>query len=159
VKPARRRRGWRSYLKPALGYGVLAIAVIYALYRGSKLAVQANVLRVSHVALAGNERMSRGEVLAVLSGLTGESLLTTDLERWRGRVLASPWVRDAALRRSLPSTIEVEIWERRPAAIGRMNSDMYLIDDRGVLIDQYGPQYADLDLPIVDGLVTASSPD
>ena len=35
--------------------------------------------------------------------------------------------------------------------------ELYLIDDGGVIIDQYGPQYADLDLPIVDGLVIGSS--
>ena len=29
---------------------------------------------------------------------------------------------------------------------------MYLVDSRGIVIDEYGPQYADLDLPIVDGL-------
>jgi hypothetical protein len=29
---------------------------------------------------------------------------------------------------------------------------MYLVDERGVAIDRYGPQYADLDLPIIDGL-------
>jgi cell division septal protein FtsQ len=32
---------------------------------------------------------------------------------------------------------------------------MYLVDDRGVVIDQYGPQYAALDLPIIDGLSAA----
>ena len=67
-------------------------------------------------------------------------------------MLASPWVRDAALRRSLPSTVEVVILERDPIGIGRINGDMYLVDDLGVVIDQYGPQYADLDLPIIDGL-------
>ena len=35
---------------------------------------------------------------------------------------------------------------------------MYLVDDRGEIIDQYGPQYADLDLPIVDGLAVARQP-
>ena len=32
---------------------------------------------------------------------------------------------------------------------------MYLVDERGVIIDQYGPQYADFDLPIIDGLSAA----
>src|SRR5205823_5250334 len=44
---------------------------------------------------------------------------------------------------------------RTPIGIARVKSsggDLYLVDERGVLIDQYGPQYADLDLPIVDGL-------
>jgi cell division septal protein FtsQ len=39
---------------------------------------------------------------------------------------------------------------------------MYLIDERGSIIDLYGPQYEDLDLPIVDGLeagpATAAGP-
>jgi cell division septal protein FtsQ len=29
---------------------------------------------------------------------------------------------------------------------------MYLIDAKGVIIDEYGPSYADIDLPIIDGL-------
>jgi len=46
----------------------------------------------------------------------------------------------------------VAILERRPIGVGRLNGDMFLVDERGVVIDQYGPQYADLDLPIIDGL-------
>jgi len=95
-------------------------------------------------------------VLAILNGLRGESLVWTDLDHWRKQLLASPWVRDAALRRSLPSTIEVAISERQPFGIGRINADMYLVDERGVIIDQYGPQYADLDLPIIDGLAAVN---
>jgi cell division protein FtsQ len=121
------------------------------------VAAAAHVLRVDRIVVRGNERLSKGEVLAVLNGLRGESLVWTDLDRWRKRLMASPWVRDAALRRSLPSTVEVVVSERQPIGIGRVNGDMYLIDERGAVIDQYGPQYADLDLPIVDGL--SASPD
>ena len=115
------------------------------------------MLQVDRIVVRGNERLSRGEILAVLNGLRGESLVWTDLDRWRRRLLASPWVRDAALRRSLPSTVEVVVLERQPIGIGRINTDMYLVDERGVVIDQYGPQYADLDLPIIDGLSAAPS--
>jgi len=72
-------------------------------------------------------------------------------------LLSSPWVRDAALRRSLPATVDVVVSERQPIGIGRINGgDMYLVDERGVIIDQYGPQYADLDLPIIDGLAAVN---
>jgi cell division septal protein FtsQ len=70
--------------------------------------------------------------------------------------MATPWVRDAALRRSLPSTVEVVVVERQPIGIGRIDGEMYLVDERGVIIDRYGPQYADLDLPILDGLSAPS---
>ena len=111
---------------------------------------------MNRIVVHGNERLSKGEVLAVLSGLRGESLLWTDLEAWRRRLLSSPWVRDAALRRSLPATVDVVVSERQPIGIGRINGgDMYLVDERGVIVDQYGPQYADLDLPIIDDAVAA----
>jgi cell division protein FtsQ len=155
VKPSRRKKSWRGLVKPVAIWATLTPALIYGLYRTSLIAAHAHVLQVEKITVRGNERLSKGEVLAVLNGLRGESLVWTDLDRWRTRLKASPWVRDAALRRSLPSTIEIVISERQPIGIGRINSDMYLVDERGVIIDQYGPQYADLDLPIIDGLSAA----
>src|SRR6185503_16930275 len=84
----------------------------------------------------------------------GENIVWTDLTAWRRRLLSSPWVRDAALRRSLPSTVEVKVWERAPIGIGRIKGELYLVDEHGVVIDEYGPKYADFDLPIIDGLTT-----
>jgi len=162
VKPSRTRRRWAARLRPLFRYGLAAVVLAYGVYLASGGAADAHVLRVDRIDVRGNERLSQGEVLAVLSGLRGESLVWTDLDRWRQRLLASPWVRDAALRRSLPSTVEVVVWERQPIAVGRLTNDMYLIDERGSIIDLYGPQYEDLDLPIVDGLeagpATAAGP-
>lgn len=152
VKPSRKRRKWQAVVRPILRYGVIAAVLLYCAYRGLGVVAHAHVLKVDRIVVRGNERLSRGEVLAVLNGLRGESLIWTDLEGWRRRLLATAWVRDAALRRSLPSTVEVDVLERRPIGIGRIRGDMYLVDDHGIVIDQYGPQYADLDLPIIDGL-------
>jgi cell division protein FtsQ len=157
VKPARRRKGWRALVVPIARIAVLVAVVGFAGYRAAMVAVHAHVLEVDRIVVRGNERLSRGEVLAVLTGLRGESLIWTDLDSWRQRLLSSPWVRDAALRRSLPSTVEVAISERQPIGIGRLNGEMYLVDGEGVVIDQFGPQYADLDLPIVDGLEGGSA--
>jgi len=152
VKPARRRAGWRAVAQPVAKGSLVALVTAYALYRGATMAAHAHVLTVDRIVVSGNERLSKGEVIAVLSGLRGESLLFTNLDAWRTRLLASPWVKDAALRRSLPATIEVAVLERSPVGVARMNGELYLVDERGVIIDQFGPQYADLDLPIVDGL-------
>jgi cell division protein FtsQ len=155
VKPSRRKRSWRALATPLLIWAACAAGLAYGVVRLSASAAHAQVLQIETITVRGNERMSKGEVLAVLTGLRGESLVWTDLDVWRRRLMASPWVRDAALRRSLPSTIDVVVSERQPIGIGRINGDMYLVDERGVIIDQYGPQYADLDLPIIDGLAAA----
>jgi cell division protein FtsQ len=158
VKPARRRRHWLALLRPLVRVAAVAVVAAYSLYRLSWIAAHAHVLQIDRVIVRGNERLSEGEVLAVLSGMRGESLVWTDLDAWRRRLLASPWVREAALRRSLPSTVEVFVRERQPIGVGRINDDVYLVDEQGVIIDQYGPQYADLDLPLVDGLSSIDGP-
>jgi cell division protein FtsQ len=157
VKPARsRHHNWRKLAMPVARYVSVALLVAYAVYRGAGIVVNAHVLQVDRIVVHGNERLSKGDVLTMLSDLRGENVLWTDLDRWRGKLLGSHWVRDASLRRSLPSTIDVTVAERQPVGIGRLNGNMFLVDDRGVVIDQYGPQYADLDLPIIDGLASSS---
>jgi cell division protein FtsQ len=155
VKPARSRRTRRALVRPAAMLVFVIVALLFGLARGRALMGQLGVLQVDRVVVHGNQRLSKGEVLAVLGGLRGQSLFLTDLDAWRGRLLSSPWVRDAALHRSLPSTVDVMISERQPIGVSRQNGEMYLVDERGVVIDEYGPQYADLDLPIIDGLTTS----
>jgi cell division protein FtsQ len=92
-------------------------------------------------------------VQALIAGLQGENILTASLDRYRERLLESPWVADAALRRVLPGTVEVVVSERRPIGLCRVNGDLYLLGRDGTILDEYGPQYAEYDLPIIDGVL------
>jgi cell division protein FtsQ len=158
VKPARRRRPWRGFAAWLVKYAVVAGFAAFVVYRGGDVVAQARMLEIDRVVVRGNTRLSTGEVLALLNGLRGENLVWTDLGAWRRRLLASPWVRDATLRRSLPSTVEVVVSEREPIGVGRVNGSLYLVDERGAIIDDYGPQYGDLDLPVIDGLAGPHAP-
>lgn len=157
LRPARRRSAWATRLVMAartLG----AVCVLGGIgWYASQVVLQAGVLAVDDIRVRGNQHLARGEVMALLAGLPGQHILFTDLELWRRRVLNSPWVEQAALRRVLPSTVEVVIRERRPVAIGRLRGDLYLVDESGLVIDEYGPAYAQFDLPIVDGLADVPS--
>jgi cell division protein FtsQ len=152
LKPARRRGPWRSLLRSSAKYGLLSFAALGAGYYGGTAVVHAGVLRIDQVIVRGNARLSTGEVLAALDGLRGENIVWADLREWRERLQSSPWVRDAAFRRSLPSTIRVTLTEREPIAIARLAGELYLIDESGNVMDEYGPRYADFDLPLVDGI-------
>jgi cell division protein FtsQ len=156
VKPSRRRAQWRAFIRPVLTYACLAAVAVFVAFRGTSIVAEARLLQVNRIVVHGNQRMTEDDVLAVLHGLPGENLVWTDLEAWRDRLLASPWVREASLRRTLPSTVEVVVSERRPIGIGRVGSALYLVDEEGNLIDEYGPLYAELDLPIIDGLTPAA---
>lgn len=156
LRPARRVKAHvRRAFRVARTLGSVLL-VLYGAWRGMELIAGAPMLRVAKVSVHGNQRLSTGEVLALVDGLAGRHIIGISLDEWRARLLGSSWVQDVALRRVLPGTVEIEVRERRPMAIGRIDSRLYLVDRTGVVIDEYGPQYADIDLPIVDGLVGAS---
>lgn len=151
-KTPRKRSGGRSWRWRTGITTVLLCFAFYAAHRAIAVVVGLEIFRVERIVVRGNHRLSNGEVLALVEGLRGRSILSVDLEDWRYAVLNSPWVANAALRRTLPSTVDVTIEERAPLGVGRINGALYLVDDRGTVIDEYGPSYADLDLPIIDGL-------
>jgi cell division septal protein FtsQ len=120
------------------------------------VALSANALTINTITVNGTNRMAPGEVLAILDGLRGTSMVTADLESWRQKLLYAPWVADASIRRVFPGTVAVAISEREPLGIGRIQSGLYLIDQDGTVIDEFGPKYADFDLPIINGLAPSA---
>jgi cell division septal protein FtsQ len=157
--PAARRRHVRG--RPA--WRLVRVVALLAVMAGAtswaaSAAADLPWLRVQKIRVVGNQRLHAGEVESLLEGMTGQSLLAVDLARWRSRLFASAWVVDATLRRRLPGTIVVEVRERVPMGIARAGTDLYLVDAAGTVIDEYGPRYADCDLPIIDGLIATPVP-
>jgi len=159
VKPSSRRSTRLRQAWLAARVVVLAGLGAYAAWRGVSLVASTPALQVARITVDGHDRLSTGEVLALVEGLRGRNIIGLDLDEWQQRLLSSPWVEQAMLRRVLPSTVEVTVRERRPIAVGRMGSALYLIDAHGVVVDEYGPAYADFDLPIVDGLAAPKGRD
>jgi cell division protein FtsQ len=154
VRPARKRGTTFRHTWLATRIAVVVGLMAYGGWRGTSLVMAAPALQVSRITVRGNERLATGEVLALVAGLQQRNILTVRLDHWRDRVMSSSWVDDATLRRTLPSTVEITVRERRPIGIGRVANGLYLVDPRGVIVDEYGPNYADLDLPVIDGLAS-----
>src|SRR5215831_10128239 len=82
VKPARKRSRTRTFARPLLRYGLVAIVLAYGAYRATAVVASARMLQVDRIVVRGNTRLAKGDVLAVLNGLRGESLVWTDLDKW-----------------------------------------------------------------------------
>ena len=163
VRPQADKRFRRARVQPfarrSLPLSGRAVRLLLALgvaaagaWFGPELLRRAEVLRVERIVVSGNRHISSGEVLALLDRLHGASILEVDLADYRQRLLMSGWVQAATLRRLLPATIEVTITEREPLGLFRMAAKLYLVDPAGTVIDEYRPQFAELRLPLIDGL-------
>ena len=152
-RPDQRRVG-RTILRATKWMAGLVV-VVGAGFWLTDVVLHARILSVQHVRVRGNVRLSEGDVQALVAGVRGENIFRVDFEPYRQRILDSPWIASVALSRVLPSTIDVRVTERIPMAIARIGQQLFLVDDAGVIIDEYGAAYRDLDLPIVDGLMSS----
>jgi cell division protein FtsQ len=152
VQPPRKRASWQTWAIACAKGGAFLIVVLYATSRGLHLLTGAPALRIERVLVHGNRQLSQRDVLGLLHGLRESNVMLADLDGWRTRLLHSPWIKEASLRRELPDTIDVTIAERDPLGIGRINDKLYLVATDGVVIDTFSAKYAAFDLPIIDGL-------
>jgi cell division protein FtsQ len=154
----RRRRSRKTMSRIVRWAGIAAVAVAATAWLGQSV-VGSDALRVRDISVEGNARLSSAEVEQLVPGLRGENILRVDFQQYERRILDSPWVADVTLFRALPAKVKIHVVERVPMAIARIDQTLYLVDQDGVIIDEYAPAHQTLDLPLVDGLVDANAKD
>jgi len=106
--------------------------------------------RITEVALAGNDELSRENILT-LAGITGRSsLLFLDAARTRARLLTNPWIADATVLKLYPGRLRIGVTERRPFALWQKDGAVSLIAADGVVLERYVPP-AFATLPLLVG--------
>ena len=108
--------------------------------------------RISEIALAGEHEVSREDILS-LAGVTGRSsLLFLDAAQTRNRLLANPWIAQAAVLKLYPGRLRIEIKERKAFALWQKDGRVYLISADGTVLETYVPQrFTSLPLVVGDG--------
>jgi len=86
---------------------------------------------VSNVEITGNRQLSNAELLHLSGIAIGESILEVNLGEINARLLRSPWVESATVRRILPHGVSIQVVEREP---------FFWIQQSGVLFyaDRFG---------------------
>ena len=151
------------------GLGLVATAVVilaslaYGVVKGDHVATVAAALkdardgaanaagfRITSIALAGNNHVSREEVLAT-AGISGTtSLLFLDVGEARERLKTNPWISDATVLKLYPGELQIGIKEREAFALWQKEGRVSVIADDGTVLEPYvAPQL--LRLPLVVG--------
>jgi cell division protein FtsQ len=106
--------------------------------------------RISEVALAGQDEVSRETVLA-LAGITGRSSLPfLNAARARDRLLSDPWIKEASVLKLYPGRLRIAIKEREPFALWQKDGRLSLIAADGTVLETFAPPRF-LSLPLLVG--------
>jgi cell division protein FtsQ len=105
---------------------------------------------VHTIVFSGNTRLSDDE-LRTLSGLRGgENLLTLSGRALVRKMAESRWVESVSIRKELPDKIILKINEARPFALLDMKGRLFLVDDRGTMLEKLKESAIPF-LPVISG--------
>lgn len=138
----RRQRQRLRRLRPFL-YAGLMIALVGT---GVWLVMFSSVLTVRGVEVTGNGTLPESRIEKAARAPLGKQLARVDLTAIQARVEALPAVKSAAVSRSWPHTIRVEVTERTPLAVVNRGSGLQAVDADGVLFGHYARQPGSLPL-------------
>lgn len=106
------------------------------------------VFRVRTLEVRGEGHLSKSDVVA-LAGITSRTnVVWLDAGEVEHRLESSPWIASAAVHRSLPSTVSIEIEEREPVAAVEQDSGFALLARDGT---QLAAVPEDPGLPVIAG--------
>jgi cell division protein FtsQ len=128
-------------LTATLGYGAVAgdhVGAVGAwLQQARDTAANAAGFRITAVSVSGAGQISREQALTT-AGVTGRpSLLFFDAEAARARLLANPWIADAAVLKLYPDRLQITITERRAFALWQRNGRLNVIADDGTVLQPF----------------------
>ena len=106
-------------------------------------------MTLEELLVVGRERTSQETLLATLGVKRGQAILTYDLEEFRTRLEALPWVESATVGRQLPGSLTIQLVEREPLAVWQHRGRLKVIDTKGepIPLDDITP-YAYLPLVV-----------
>lgn len=87
--------------------------------------------KLEKVTFEGEKFIGQENLVEKLGLLYDTPILALDLDKLRGQVMQDNWVKDATIKRILPSEIKISITERKPLAIWEYKKKYYVIDDEG----------------------------
>jgi len=108
----------------------------------------------SEIQIAGNEHLTRAQILSVFGSDLERNIFKVPLTERRADLERLPWVAHATVMRLLPNRIRVAVTERVPVAFVRQGTQIGLVDAEGVLLDMPEQSAGDphYSFPVLTGL-------
>jgi cell division protein FtsQ len=132
--------------------GIIVLSVlIFTLLIVLGIKLSAGTFAVKNILVSGNSTLEEGDIVRALNIRKGESLFRlsfTDLEKRLKRIA---WIKKVAIRKQFPDTLKIEIEETTPKALLRLNSQMFLVDGDGNVLEEVEETSTSF-LPVIVGI-------
>jgi cell division protein FtsQ len=152
LKKKKKPLEWRKILHRTLRVGVTLFSAVLLLVGGffvAQLLLASDLFRVDQVAVEGNGRLKKQQVVALSDIEMGVNTFNLDLGLIGRKIEENPWIDNAQVQRIFPRQVMIHIEERQPVAIVNLGY-LYYLDKQGEIFKVLDAA-DNLDYPVVTG--------
>jgi len=152
LKKKKKPLEWRKILHRTLRVGVTLFSPVLLLVGGffvAQLLLASDLFRVDQVAVEGNGRLKKQQVVALSDIEMGVNTFNLDLGLIGRKIEENPWIDNAQVQRIFPRQVMIHIEERQPVAIVNLGY-LYYLDKQGEIFKVLDAA-DNLDYPVVTG--------
>ncbi len=127
----RRARGcFFSAFLPLILLAFVLFCLGFLVMMGYKILTASSFFSVRDIQIQGVKQISRDEIERIVRAeLVGSNVWNADIQTIRQIVERNPMVKTAVVSRKLPDTIRIQIVEREPLIIAKINDEFFWVDD------------------------------
>jgi cell division protein FtsQ len=91
---------------------------------------------VEEIVFIDNKHLTDEELGEIAKAGMRKSLLTVSCREISRRLLESPWIRSASVRKEFPGTLAITIQETEPFALLDIHEHLFIIDEKGKFLEE-----------------------
>ena len=107
---------------------------------------------IDSIAISGLVSLEASDVLKAAGIGASNSLIFTDADDVRQKLIALPIIKDAVVRKFFPGKMTIAITERVPYALWQSNGEIYIVSADGTVLDHLRSEIKNGVLPFVVGV-------
>lgn len=121
IRAREREQRIRSHYRKFIMRIVVVVAAVLFVIFGSIFVYRSDLFHVNNVQINGVSHLTSQEITEIAAVPADSTLLRLDAAGIKQRLEDNAWVQSATIHRSLPDTIVIDVTERTPGAVVRIN--------------------------------------
>lgn len=121
IRAREREQRIRSHYRKFVMRIVIVVAAVLLVIFGSIFVYRSDLFHVNNVQINGVSHLTSQEITEIAAVPADSTLLRLDAAGIKQRLEDNAWVQSATIHRSLPDTIVIDVTERAPGAVVRIN--------------------------------------
>ena len=112
----------------------IMLVIIFCGYVLFNYVTKSSYFNITEIKIIGNDYLTDEEIIQLTGLKKDTNILNYRINIIENNLLKCDWIQKVKIRRSLPSTYEIEIQERKPVFLIINNNKLYYLDNKGQYI-------------------------